>query len=179
MAAATWSGTHHHRPEREGRRAVYRESGRGRHPRRLHLRQVPEGKDRPFETAGQSRGHARSRHHQQALSDRYTIVSEAVNEARDLINEPGSAVVPETMAEAARKIAKESNLDLKVWDEKRLAKEGYNGLIQVGRGSSHPPRMIRLAIGRRKRSSTSPLSAKASRSIRAASRSNPPTRCGR
>src|SRR4030095_16519247 len=75
----------------------------------------------------------------------YTVVSDAVNEARDLINEPGSAVIPETMAEAARRIAKESNLDLKVWDEKRLAKEGYNGLLQVGRGSSHPPRMIRLA----------------------------------
>src|SRR5678816_2306011 len=77
--------------------------------------------------------------------ERYTIVSEAVNEARDLINEPGSAVVPETMAETARRIAKECNLDLKVWDEKRLAKEGYNGLLQGGRGSSHPPRMIRLA----------------------------------
>jgi leucyl aminopeptidase len=81
---------------------------------------------------------------------RYTLVSEAVNEARDLINEPGSAVVPETMAEAARRIAKESGLDVKIWDEKRLAKEGYNGLLQVGRGSSHPPRMIRLAYRSRK-----------------------------
>ncbi len=82
--------------------------------------------------------------------NRYTIVSEAVNEARDLINEPGSAVVPESMAEAARRIAKESDLELKVWDEKRLAKEGYNGLIQVGRGSSHPPRMIRLGYRSKK-----------------------------
>jgi leucyl aminopeptidase len=81
---------------------------------------------------------------------RYTLVSEAVNEARDLINEPGSAVVPETMAEAARRIAKESGLDLKIWDEKRLAKEGFNGLLQVGRGSIHPPRMIRLAYRSRK-----------------------------
>jgi leucyl aminopeptidase len=77
--------------------------------------------------------------------NRYTLVSEAVNEARDLINEPGSAVIPESMADAARKIARESNLDLKVWDEKKLGKEGYNGLLQVGKGSSHPPRMIRLA----------------------------------
>ena len=55
---------------------------------------------------------------------------------------------------------RKSNLDLKVWDEKRLAKEGYNGLIQVGRGSSHPPRMIRLAIGRRRRNCIWPSSAK-------------------
>jgi leucyl aminopeptidase len=77
--------------------------------------------------------------------DRYTIVSQAVNEARDLINEPGSVATPEYLAVTARRIAREADLDVKVWDEKRLEKEGFNGLLQVGRGSSHPPRLIRLA----------------------------------
>jgi leucyl aminopeptidase len=77
--------------------------------------------------------------------NRYTIVSEAINEARDLINEPGSVATPEYLAETARRIAREADLDSKVWDEKKLQKEGYNGLIQVGRGSSFPPRLIRLA----------------------------------
>jgi leucyl aminopeptidase len=81
---------------------------------------------------------------------RYTIVSEAVNEARDVINEPGSVATPEYLAEAARKIAKECNLDLKIWDEKKLQKDGYNGLLQVGRGSSYPPRLIRLTYRARK-----------------------------
>src|SRR6185436_82080 len=63
--------------------------------------------------------------------NRYTIVSEAVNSARNMINEPGSVVVPEYMAVAAKTIAKEADLELKVWDEKRLAKDGYNGLLQV------------------------------------------------
>ena len=81
---------------------------------------------------------------------RYTIVSNAVNEARTLINEPGGVVNPEAMAEAARKVAKEVNLDIKVWDEKRLQKEGYNGLIQVGRGSASPPRMIRMSYRAKK-----------------------------
>ena len=81
---------------------------------------------------------------------RYTIVSEAINEARDMINEPGSVATPEYLAEAARKIAGQSGLDIKVWDEKKLEKEGYNGLIQVGRGSSHPPRLIRLAYRTKK-----------------------------
>jgi leucyl aminopeptidase len=67
-----------------------------------------------------------------------------------MINEPGSVVIPEYMAEAARSIAKEADLDLKVWDERRLAKEGYNGLVQVGRGSSHPPRLIRLSYRAKK-----------------------------
>src|SRR5436309_11024970 len=41
---------------------------------------------------------------------RYTAVSDAVNEARDMINEPGSVATPEYLAEAARKIAKETDL---------------------------------------------------------------------
>jgi leucyl aminopeptidase len=81
---------------------------------------------------------------------RYTLVSEAANEARDMINEPGSVATPEYLAEAARHIAKESDLDLKIWDEKKLKKDGYNGLLQVGRGSSYPPRLIRLAYRTRK-----------------------------
>src|SRR4051812_44059512 len=82
--------------------------------------------------------------------DRYTVVSNAINEAREMINEPGAVATPEYLAEAARKIARESNLDVKIWDEKRLQKEGYNGLVQVGRGSANPPRLIRLAYRARK-----------------------------
>jgi len=81
---------------------------------------------------------------------RYMLVSNSINEARDMINEPGSVVIPEYLAEAARRIAKESDLDLKIWDEKKLQKEGYNGLIQVGRGSSSPPRLIRLSYRAKK-----------------------------
>jgi len=82
--------------------------------------------------------------------DRYTLVSNAVNEARTMINEPGSVITPESMAEAARAIGKESNLDVKIWDEKRLQRDGYNGLLQVGRGSANPPRLIRLAYRTKK-----------------------------
>src|SRR5262245_4628309 len=82
--------------------------------------------------------------------ERYTLVSDAINEARDMINEPGSVATPEYLAQAARKIAKESDLDVKIWDEKKLLKDGYNGLVQVGRGSSYPPRLIRLAYRNKK-----------------------------
>jgi leucyl aminopeptidase len=81
---------------------------------------------------------------------RYTLVSEAANEARDVINEPGSVATPEYLAEAARDIAKKVDLDLRIWDEKKLQKDGFNGLLQVGRGSSFPPRLIRLAYRTRK-----------------------------
>jgi leucyl aminopeptidase len=81
---------------------------------------------------------------------RYMLVSEAINEARDMINEPGSVATPEYLAQAARRIAKEADLDIKIWDEKRLQKDSYNGLLQVGRGSSHPPRLIKVAYRTRK-----------------------------
>jgi leucyl aminopeptidase len=81
---------------------------------------------------------------------RYSLVSDAINEARDMINEPGSVATPEYLAEAARDIAKQSDLDIKIWDEKKLQREGFNGLLQVGRGSSYPPRLIRLAYRNRK-----------------------------
>ena len=82
--------------------------------------------------------------------NRYTLVSDAVNEARTLINEPGGVVNPEYLAQVARKVAKEGNLEFKVWDEKQLRKDGYNGLISVGKGSASPPRMIRLSYRARK-----------------------------
>jgi leucyl aminopeptidase len=77
--------------------------------------------------------------------ERYSLVSNVVNEARSLINEPGSVAVPETLAETARKIGREAGLDVRIWDEKQLTRGGYNGLLQVGKGSTRPPRMIRLA----------------------------------
>ncbi len=89
---------------------------------------------------------ARNRHY----LDRYSLVSQIVNEARSMINEPGSVVIPDQMAQTARAIAKESDLDVKIWDEKKLEREGYNGLIQVGRGSANPPRLIRLAYRAKK-----------------------------
>src|SRR5262245_12276704 len=81
---------------------------------------------------------------------RYTLVSDAANEARNVINEPGSVVTPEYLAEAAREIAKQADLDVKIWDDRKLQKDGFNGLLQVGRGSSYPPRLIRLAYRTKK-----------------------------
>ena len=76
--------------------------------------------------------------------DRYTTVSEAINFARDLINEPGGVATPAYLVNAARKVARESKLGIKVWDQRQLAKEGYNGLIAVGQGSRNKPYMIQL-----------------------------------
>ena len=78
-----------------------------------------------------------------ALS-RSLIVSEAVNHTRDLVNEPGDRMYPKVLADAAKKIAKESGLGVTVVSGKDLVKQRYSGLIAVGKGSIYPPCLIVL-----------------------------------
>lgn len=72
------------------------------------------------------------------------VICEAVNYARDLANEPGSVVYPEVLANEARQIAKTYGFRCEVLNEKALQKQGYNGLLAVGRASHNPPRLIVL-----------------------------------
>ncbi len=66
----------------------------------------------------------------------------SINRARDLINEPGSVATPAEIEAQARKVAKACGLKITVLDAKQLKKEGYEGLISVGRGGCVDPRMI-------------------------------------
>jgi leucyl aminopeptidase len=79
-----------------------------------------------------------------AKSDRYRLVNEAVNECREIVNEPGSVVYPEVLADLARQLGKSHNLRVSVLDEESLRTDGYTGLVSVGKGSIHPPRLITL-----------------------------------
>ncbi|HOE63525.1 MAG TPA: leucyl aminopeptidase family protein [Candidatus Sumerlaeota bacterium] len=67
-----------------------------------------------------------------------------VNEARDITNEPGDIATPEKLAQTAKKLSRQFALECDIFDEKRLKKEGYNGLLTVGAASQKPPRMIVL-----------------------------------
>jgi leucyl aminopeptidase len=68
----------------------------------------------------------------------------ATNLARDLSNEPANALHPADLAAAARKLLAGKGVSVKVKDEKELAKEGFGGIIGVGQGAEHPPRLIEL-----------------------------------
>jgi len=80
----------------------------------------------------------------EARKARYAWVSENVNLCRDLINEPGSVVTPEFLADRAVDVAKEFELEFEVLDPAGLKARGYNGLLRVGQGSANPPRMVIL-----------------------------------
>ncbi len=80
----------------------------------------------------------------EARKARYAWVSENVNVARDLINEPANIVNPVVLAERAQQIALETGLQCEVLDETALKAKGYRGLLHVGAGSATPPRMVIL-----------------------------------
>jgi leucyl aminopeptidase len=80
----------------------------------------------------------------EARKGRYAWVSENVNRARDLINEPGAVVTPDFLAERAEEVAKEVGLEVEILDPAGLKARGYMGLNRVGQGSAHPPRMAIL-----------------------------------
>ncbi len=80
----------------------------------------------------------------EARRARYLWVSENVNRARDLINEPGAAVTPEVIAQTAFDVAREVELEVEVLDPAALKAKGYQGILHVGAGSPHPGRMVVL-----------------------------------
>jgi leucyl aminopeptidase len=68
----------------------------------------------------------------------------ATDLARDLSNEPANALHPADLAAAARKLLAGKGVTVKVKDEKALAAEGFGGIVGVGQGAEHPPRLIEL-----------------------------------
>lgn len=72
------------------------------------------------------------------------IESEAVCFARDLVNNPGNVVTPQTFAESALRMAKELPLEVDILDEALLEANGMNAILAVGQGSKNRPQMIIL-----------------------------------
>lgn len=76
--------------------------------------------------------------------DRAEIVAEAVNYARDLVNEPPNVLNPAELANRAREMAQELGLQAEIWDERQIGQAGMGALYGVGQGSANPPRFIQL-----------------------------------
>lgn len=73
------------------------------------------------------------------------IVAEAVAAARELVNTPPSHLYPAEFALRAKNLADEAGLKVQILDDKALEKGGYGGIIGVGKGSSRPPRLVRIS----------------------------------
>jgi leucyl aminopeptidase len=76
--------------------------------------------------------------------DRAIAVGGAGWRSRMLCTVPSNVKNPPWLAAQAEAIAAEAGLDITVWDETRLAAEGFGGIVAVGQASATPPRLIRL-----------------------------------
>ncbi len=77
-------------------------------------------------------------------SARGARVAEAVNAARDLVNEPGGSLTPPVLADRAVALGEANGVTVDVMDKAAIEAAGFGGLLGVNRGSLHEPRFIRM-----------------------------------
>ncbi|MFC1892511.1 leucyl aminopeptidase [Chloroflexota bacterium] len=76
--------------------------------------------------------------------DRGTVLAEATNLARDMVNEPANYMTPSHMAELAARLAETHQLELNVLEREQMQELGMGGLLGVAQGSHQPPKFIVL-----------------------------------
>jgi leucyl aminopeptidase len=81
-----------------------------------------------------------------AAAARAAVLAEAKAYAADLVNTPPNKLFPQSFADSVkeRAAAGKAKVSVKVLDEKALAKGGFGGIVGVGQGSVHPPRIVTL-----------------------------------
>ncbi|HEX5496210.1 MAG TPA: leucyl aminopeptidase [Mycobacteriales bacterium] len=75
---------------------------------------------------------------------RAKAVAGALDLCRDLVNTPPNDLYPAEFAARVEKAAVKLGIEVEVLDERALKRGGYGGILGVGSGSSHPPRLVRL-----------------------------------
>jgi leucyl aminopeptidase len=89
-----------------------------------------------------------------AAAGRAPALADAMILVRDLVNTSPADLYPETFAAEAQRVAVAAGLEIEVLDHVTLAGGGYGGLTGVGKGSDHPPRLVRVAYNHPKASRT-------------------------
>jgi len=79
------------------------------------------------------------------VTERATVLAEAVCLVRDLVNTPPSDLWPAKFAEIAEQTGGKAGLAVEVLDDEQLRAGGYGGIVGVGQGSINPPRLVRLS----------------------------------
>ena len=71
-----------------------------------------------------------------------TIISDAVNLCRDLVNEPANKMTPTRLAEVALEVAVQNGMDIRVLDKAEMKKLGMGAILGVAQGSDEEPKLI-------------------------------------
>ena len=77
--------------------------------------------------------------------ERAGVLATSVALARDLINTAPGDLFPAEFAKISHAQTKALKVSVSEFDEKRLAAEGFGGILGVGQGSTRPPRLVTLS----------------------------------
>lgn len=79
------------------------------------------------------------------LLEKFQMEAHSIQLARHLVNLPANEINPETVETLIkREFNSAKNIQVIVWDHKKLAAENMNLHLAVGKGSETPPRMIHI-----------------------------------
>ncbi|MDP9339325.1 MAG: leucyl aminopeptidase [Acidobacteriota bacterium] len=73
-----------------------------------------------------------------------TVIGEAQNFTRDLVNEPANKLTPQILAQRAEAMAREAGLAVEILDEQKIADLKMGALLSVSQGGPEPPRVMVL-----------------------------------
>ncbi len=76
-----------------------------------------------------------------AAVDKAQVICEAVNNARDLINEPAELITPQKLAQISMNIPE---LEVKVYGRAEVKEMGMGAFLAVGQGSRHEQQLIHM-----------------------------------
>ncbi len=76
-----------------------------------------------------------------AISSERTVFK-WVNFARDILNEPPNVIDPVSLSRLFQSEGRKAGLKITIWDEKRLERERCGGILAVGKGALHKPRLV-------------------------------------
>jgi leucyl aminopeptidase len=77
------------------------------------------------------------------------LASEALGEARDLINTPANDLGPQELGEAVQRLALQHEAECRIIVGEDLLRQNYPLIYEVGKGSAREPRLIDMRWGKR------------------------------
>ena len=85
-----------------------------------------------------------------SILNRAAIIAKYTFLVRDLVNTPPSHLTPKSFCEKLKPLSRKVGVQVEIFDEVQLKRQGFGGIIGVGQGSANPPRLLHLSYRPRK-----------------------------
>jgi len=73
------------------------------------------------------------------------IMVQAVSSARQLVNMPSNLLYPESFANKVKELVDAKDVEVDIWDFRKLNRERCEGILAVGAGSFREPRLVKIS----------------------------------